>query len=1407
MINKTGISFIIFLVAGQIAFAQSKWDKMIGKAEASYTIGDYAKANKYLAKFNKKATKKLGKQNEYTPTYFTLLAKYRLAAGQVLDFEANIQNAVNASASLNQVESKKHGMLLLDISALYNQNGAYRQSIEYLEKSKATLDKLAEFDKQTEAQWSIQKAEALAGQGFYNESLEILKEYETYYSGKALRQESYVDDNGNLKSRKLSSDDVEKRFNEYAHWATLQAKVTGEKGDIKAADLLFLGAANWIDKNMGSTSLAYLKNQLYNAKMIAPTLNAGTSLPRGMEFSRTLNSLKARHKASHYIGVELYEEYLKELLGGNSSARYLNTKLEFEKMINSNFEKGSIYTARLKAVDFDSKKNKDKTRNLESDAMNMLANTSGLPRNNITTIRITEFLYDLAIEQKKYKNAETYLNSIIDIKKELYGENAPLTHLARIHLANFYVDNTNKLAEASTIYKESFENVVEKEIGAEHKDHLEILNHIATLYELTDRYKEANATLDKAKEVARVKFDYDDFQYGDELNKIARLAIKLGEYEKAEENLNQSLEVLETFRKEDDKKVYLISAIETQATFFGIKGMFDEAQDALDRSAKMISRSDIAGIDELSTAKELSSLFIQLGKYSITKKLLTDLIGDYEKLYGVKSIRLIDPLVNMGSLTLAEGNYTDAEKIALRVNGVARDVYGEKSTKTAPTQKLLSDIYYTIGDYEKAETYIQRALESQEKQFGRNHVEVAKSLSQLALIKFYKGDNPVVVEKLLLEAKDIMGAKLGKENPQYADILKNVAILNISQGKYDIAFSSLTQAENIWRTKTGSKNNINAASIYSLTGDVYYQIRNYDKAEDFYNQSKAIYDRSFSKSHPEYVKVLSKLAKVYYMEKDYKRAKKNIEEALSNYEDFLKRYFPALSEREKAKYWNTIKPDFEFYNTLAFGQLEDFKDLSGKVYNYQLLTKALLLSSSIKMKERILNSQDEDLKASYGEWVQKKELLTNALSMSTQQLEENGIDPTSLGNEVEKLEKQLSEKSELFSQDFENKRITYENVQKSLGKNDVALEMVRYRYYDHVFTDSVIYVALYLRNDNARPKAVALPEGHRMETRFFKYYRNCITGKIADQYSYGVFWEPVQSKIGQYSTLFLSPDGVYNQLNLEAIPTPDGKYVIDNSNIVIVSNTKDLYLRKIKSKTEGSSNTATMFGNPTFYITASNGNIPSLPGTEKEVAQLQVLLNNQGWKTDEYTEASASEEQLKEVDSPKIFHIATHGFYTPDNTADNTIGENEAERTENPLLKTGLLLKGAGDLLDKTKYNYNIESGILTAYEAMNLNLDKTDLVVLSACETGLGEISNGEGVYGLQRAFLVAGAKTLIMSMFKVDDAATQKLILNFYRKWLSTGNLRQSFTDAKIELRTEYPDPIYWGAFMMIGLDNIPQ
>ncbi len=1393
----------LFLIT-TLATAQSKNDKAIAAVEATYETGDYKKATASLEKFKKKAFKKLGQQNAYTVKYYLLLAKFSLASGSFTDFESNLQLAISNSLLIDKENSQKHGLLLLEAAQLYAQNGSYRVSRNYLNDSKKILEKGAFFNDDTKAHWEVAMAEAMTGQGYFREAAELLKGQEKYFAGRTVKQETFVDDKGNLKSRKVPEEELTPRRNDYARLLTSLGNCYGKQGSLRSADSVFVYAASWTKKNLDESSLAYVRNQFYNANVLVE--NGNEDLPKELEFSRTLNNMASNHQSSHYLSVEIYEAYLKQL-AKEGGAKYTNTKLEYEKMINGSFKGGNIYKARLKAVEFDSKLSKDKTKYLENEANALITNSKDLPRNNIVTANVLDFLYGFAISKKTYTNAESYLKSIIEIKADLFGEDAPETHLARIKLANFYLDYTNKIPEASKIYKDSFDDVVAKEIGAWHKDHLEILNHVAALQELTDHYSEAGATLDKAGLVARAKYDDKDFLYGAELTNIASLQIKLGQYEKADDNLNKSLKILEEFRKEEDKKIYLINAIETQATLLGIKGLFDEAENNLDRSKKIISRADnLVGIDNLSTAQQLSSLLIQLGRYSDTEELLNPLISEYEKLYGKTSLRLVEPLVNKGRLTLAKGDYTEADKIAQRANQIAVSVYGDKSSKTASTQKLLGDIDYSIGDYDRAEDNIQKALASQEKQFGRNHIEVAKSLAQLSLIKFYKGDKFNEVEKIMLEAQEIMGNRLGKSNPQYADILKNVAVINIAAKKYNTAFSSLTQAEGIWREKTGSKGNINSAAIFTLTGDVFYQLKNYKKAEEFYIQAKKIYEDYFNRIHPEYVKILSKQAKVYYMEKDFKRSKKNIEEALGNYENFIKQYFPALSEREKAKYWNTIKGDFEFYNTLAFSQLEDFRDLSGKVYNYQLLTKALLLSSSIKIRERILSSTDENLKSTYNLWIQKKEFLTNALSMSTEQLTLNAIDPALLTNEVEKLERTLSEKSELFGQNFENKKITYENVQKALNKNEVAIEMVRYRNFDHSFTDSIIYVALYVKNDGSRPKAVELPEGHRMETRFFKYYRNCITGKIEDQYSYKIFWEPIQKQIGINTTIYMSPDGVYNQLNLEAIPTPDGKYVIDNSNIVMVSNTKDLYLRKVKSKGGVPSNTATMFGNPNFYLLASTTKtIASLPGTEKEVNELQELLKQKGWKTSEYVENSATEDQVKEMDSPKIFHIATHGFYTPTEDTDETkeVTGSEAMLTENPLMKTGLLLRGAGDILNKTKYNYNIDNGILTAYEAMSLNLDKTDLVVLSACETGLGEISNGEGVYGLQRAFLVAGAKILIMSMFKVDDDATQKLILTFYKKWLTTNNMRQSFIDAKKELRVEYPEPIYWGAFMMIGLD----
>ena len=1397
---------VMCVAAAEPLFSQNKkFDKSLKKVDGSFASGSFQKASSGLQKLKKSVVEKMGQQNAYMPGLLLREARFNLALGMLKDFDKTLTDALASSQAMYGDNSTLYAGTLIDVAEIYNEYGNFRVSRDYLGKAKETLVRTNQYTDALKGRIALTEAEAMIGQGFYNGAVAVLRDVESYYAGRAVEKESKVEGTS-IKTVRTPDEELPVRYSSYARLLTLITVAYGKKGSLISADSALLFTQSWIRKNqhfMGENSLYLVQlNYLYSRILID---NGNEKRDKDFQADNLLVDLKRRASPTNTLGHNIYLAYLHEMLEEENRARYLNVKLEYEKMIDKSFPRESLVRINLKAVEYDSKFQRDKTKDLETDAIALL-NSKSLPKNYSTTERTLNFLHEVALHEKRYTNAENYLTQIVEIRKELCGENSPEYHLARIRLAGFYLDYTNKIDEASKIYEESYVKIVSKEIGPWHKDNLDILNHLAALYEFADKYTLASKTLDEARDVARSKYDSKDAKHGVELDRIAQLQIKLGQYEKAETNLNLALSILEEKRKDDRYVVDYVHVIETQAKLFGIKGLFDEAEDNLERSRRLIEKSKVVMGSELSTAEELTALFIQLGRYSEADRLLNTQIPEYEQLYGNTSLRLIEPLVNKGRLALAKGDYTEAERIALRSNQLATKSYGEISTKTAPTQKLLSDIYYTLGDYDKAEKNVIKAVASQEKQFGRNHVEVAKSLSQLALIKFYKGDKPKEVEKLMLESRDIMAAKLGKDNPQYAEILKNVAVLYISEKKFDLAFNSLTVAESIWRTKTGTKNNINAAGIYTLTGDVYYQLKNYKKAEEFYNQSKNLYEKFFSITHPEYVKVLSKLSKVAYMQKDYKRSKRLIEESLTNYESFIKQYFPALSEREKAKYWNTIKGDFEFYNTLALSNLDDFKDLSGKVYNYQLLTKALLLSSSIKIRERILNSTDDQLKTQYSTWVQKKELLTLALSMSATQLTENGIDPAGLQQEVERLEKDLSQRSELFGQSFENKRVTYDDVKKALKPNEAAVEMVRYRYFNHDFTDSVIYAALYLKPDFSRPKAILIKDGKKLETRYFKFYRNAITGKVPDEVSYGVFWKPIQDEIGQSATIYLSADGIYNQINLEAIPTPDGKYVIDNANIVLVSNTKDLYIRKIKSKQSPSENTASMFGNPTFYAAAADDqSISSLPGTEKEVTQLQFILKQKGWITAEYVEQTASEENVKELNSPKIFHIATHGFYRPtvQVTLEDELQGSEASLNQNPLMRTGLLLRGAGDLMDKTEYNYNMENGILTAYEAMSLNLDKTDLVVLSACETGLGDLEAGEGVYGLQRAFLVAGAKVLIMSMFKVDDDATQKLMLKFYQKWLNSANLRQSFIDAKKEIRVEYPEPIYWGAFMMIGLD----
>jgi CHAT domain-containing protein len=185
------------------------------------------------------------------------------------------------------------------------------------------------------------------------------------------------------------------------------------------------------------------------------------------------------------------------------------------------------------------------------------------------------------------------------------------------------------------------------------------------------------------------------------------------------------------------------------------------------------------------------------------------------------------------------------------------------------------------------------------------------------------------------------------------------------------------------------------------------------------------------------------------------------------------------------------------------------------------------------------------------------------------------------------------------------------------------------------------------------------------------------------------------------------------------------------------------------------------------------------------------------------TGSEAKTENLENISSPIFLHIATHGFFNPTVSSENamSMGIRITKAKENPLLRSGLLLSGAASVIRHEPSLGEKPNGILYAYHVMNFDLSSTELVVLSACETGLGEVVNGVGVYGLSRAFQVAGAGNIIMSLWKVDDEATQELMTAFYREWLQTGLTREAFHHAIQAVRKKYPSPFYWGAFVMIN------
>jgi CHAT domain-containing protein len=958
---------------------------------------------------------------------------------------------------------------------------------------------------------------------------------------------------------------------------------------------------------------------------------------------------------------------------------------------------------------------------------------------------------------------------------------------------------------------------------------LETLNRQGIKLYQEGKYAEAIVVFEKAKTQAEKEFGKEHPDYATSCNNLAELYRKQGLYSKAEPLLVEAKNVVEKVLGKEHSD-YAMSC-NNLALLYKDQGLYSKAE-PLYVEAKNI-REKVLGREHPSYATSCSNLavlYYNQGLYSKAEPLYVEAKNIREKVLGKEHPDYATTCNNLAALYEKQGLYSKAEPLYVEAKNIVEKVLGKEHPSYATSCNNLAGLYEKQGLYSKAEPLLVEAKNIRARALGKEHPDYAISCNNLGL--FYKNQGLYSrAEPLYLEAKNIKEKALGKEHPSYAMSCNNLAELYRTQGLYSKAEPLYTEARNIYAKVLGKEHPSYATSCNNLAA-LYESQGLYSKAEPLLVEAKNIRAKVLGKEHPDYASSCNNLADLYEKQGFYSKAEPIYLEALSGSLAQIENNFSHLSEKEKALFYKSFAYHFEIFNSFSLKRYSENPAILSHTYNNQLATKALLFNTSAKIKERILSSKDQNLINLYASWKAKREYLAKVYQMSLAEKEKKGINQTQLEAEANELEKQLSSKSELFATAHDKRRYTWQDVQKQLKKGEVAVEMIRTRYYDRKWTDSVVYIALIVKPETKNyPEMVVLAHGKSLEQGDIHYYRNCIKFKRADKFSYNKFWKPLRDKIGTAKKVYFSADGVYHQLNLLTLQNPEtSKYVSEETNIQLVSNTKDLVLFNKPKKLQknfkeyelhlfgfpdyGNKTNSTNTDRSTFAIQLdttqrffdARGGISLLPGTKTEVENIGNFAKSQKLKTFIYTGKQASEENLKKLSNPDVLHIATHGFFLADvptttNKDDKMTGQSREVQIENPLLRCGLLLADAQEGL-KNGEQEGKENGVLTAQEAMNLNLDNTDLVVMSACETGLGEIVNGEGVFGLQRAFQTAGAKTVLMSLWKVDDAATQEMMSLFHENLLVKKlPKREAFTQAQNKLKEKYRSPYYWGAFVMVG------
>ncbi|MDZ4715384.1 MAG: tetratricopeptide repeat protein [Cytophagales bacterium] len=1021
----------------------------------------------------------------------------------------------------------------------------------------------------------------------------------------------------------------------------------------------------------------------------------------------------------------------------------------------------------------------------------------------------TSSIASLFYARAHYARAEAYYREALALYDKTEKQSSMRYAETNLNLATLLADRGN-FVEALTRIEES-RKLIEAIYGAQHPMFLTAWNKLGTVFTQAGELTKAQSAFKEAALRMEALPRRPEKEWIIMTSGLAEIELRMGNYGKSDSLYAAVIKPYDAGTRLVD--IYYSKALNNLAAVRQYQGRLSESLEIVRKSAaatrKLSGRSSLAyGI----ALENMALLRLRVGDLVGSKGELDSAMLIFERTLGKESMEYANGMISRGRYLQVTGDYTQAEPYFKGAREVIRKVKGDQDPSYAVVLNSLALLYQTLGNYRDAETLLLESKAIVEKSSGRMHQEYATAIQNLATLYQLEASYDKA-EPLLKEALEIDRKNLGENHPQYAITLQNLATLYQKLGKRSEAQAMLEQVLQTTLQRFG-KNHPSYITTLSNLAALYQDQGNYALAETTWKQCVELRRLVLGEDHPDYARSLYGLAGIYHAQGQWKKAKEYYEPVVMKYQKQVVEFFPALSEKEKGAFYAKIKPVFDAYQDFCIQYLRANPSESSvtleKLYDLQLSTKAILLNATSKVRTRILASGDTELKETFKRWLGLKEEIVRYYNASQAEREQYRVDLSDMEGTANDLEKKLSAKSGAFRSQYDQETVTWKEVQRALREGEAAVEIIRIRKkYDK---DSIYYIGIIVTRSSTSPELITWTLGAQLEGRRFKYHRNTIKHHYQDTISHSFYWRPLQDKLNPGTTVFLSCDGVFNKVNFNSLYEPiSRRFVIDDYRVRQLSNTRELIERDAGPRS--TANTASLFGYADFNLGindvvahSSKGSlarslgfdqerIPVLPATEKEVDEIQKLLLDNKWDAHGYKRSEATEDNIKKSENPKLVHIATHGFFLSDLDVEDNAA---AELTTNPLFRSGVLLAGAGVDRETSKSK---EDGVLTAYEAMNLNLDQTELVVLSACETGLGEVRNGEGVYGLQRSFLVAGANNVLMSLWQVDDQATQELMHSFYTFWLKGATKQEAFRNAQLQTKEKYQIPYFWGAFVLIG------